>query len=536
MHPSSAPGLRWLVVAPLAEPPSGRTLPLADALDQLGLVARVDLGPALGAAGPLPVDLAFPRLSAFNLAGVLTAAPLAALAALSQRLAGPPSKCPSPPELLAAVATIAGEGRLHAELAALFAEPAAPAPNNNSTNNNSADLVAELLAGPTLAAPAATPRPAAIVEAFVRAGRPQSPAPTRASALRAARDRLDLALAAAARAALDDPAVDAREALWRGLKLLHAQNPGKPDPKVSLLDSDLAGLGAVLDALADDEPMERPDAIFLAAPITELADLPALVGQAAAILVPLVVSLAPTTLAHPDLLALADEAAVLPAAWTELRADDDSRWLAAAANPVALTSEAAGATRRVVFGAPALGLAALLSASHRDTGGLASLARPGVVRAPANWEPTTGPEQGTSIPTERFAALRTQARLAAHGLVTLGSPRGGDSLVVAACPTVHAGADAVSLPAQIFTGRIVRFAFWARDQVPAGSTAAELEALFAEAARVFLFPGLAPEAAALRVSCDRARNDVTISAFVHPALAGARLEIQFALPLTKALS
>ena len=64
MHTSSAPGLRWLVVAPLAQPPSGRTLPLADALDQLGLVTRVDLGPALGAAGPHSTNTSTPSAAA----------------------------------------------------------------------------------------------------------------------------------------------------------------------------------------------------------------------------------------------------------------------------------------------------------------------------------------------------------------------------------------------------------------------------------------------------------------------------------------
>jgi len=525
MHASSAPGLRWLVVARLADSPSGRTRSLADALDQLGFTAKVDLGPALGAAGPLAVDLAFPRLSSYAIAGVLTALPLAELAALSQRLGGPPSKCPAPAELLATVARVAGEGPLHAELAAVFAEPAAPPPAAPG-----GDLVAELLARATAPEP---DRAAEIVQSIIRAAQPAKPA-TKSSALRAARDRLDAALGAAARAALDDPAVRAREALWRSLKLLHAQTPRDAGPKVSVLDTDLAGLAALYTALADDEPMDRPDAVFLAEPVTDPTQLAALAEQAAQIHVPLVVSLEPATLGRQDLgalTALAEEPAQIPAAWTELRAHDDTRWLAAAVNQVALVSESGGVERRVVFGSAGLALAALFSASQRDTGGLASLARPGVVRAPANWEPATGPDVGTSIPTERFASLRAQARLAALGLTAIGSPRGGDSIVVAACPTLHIGEDAVSLPAQILTGRIVRFAFWALAQVPAGSSAPDVESLFTQAAGVFLFPGLQPEAASLRAKIDGAGTHVTITASVHPAIAGARLEIQFALPL-----
>ena len=534
MHASSAPGLRWLVVARLADSPSGRTLSLADALDQLGFTTRVDLGPTLGAAGPLTVDLAFPRLSSYAITGVLTASPLAELTALSQRLGGPPSKCPAPAELLATVARITGDGSLHAGLAALFAEPAAPLADPPASTSGG-DLVAELLARSTAPAP---DRAAEIVQSLIRSAQPAKSA-TKSGALRAARDRLDAALGAAARAALDDPAVRAREALWRSLKLLYAQTPRDAGPKVSVLDADLDGLAALYTALADDDPMDRPDAIFLAEPVTDIAQLSALAGQSAAILVPLVVSLAPAILGRPDLTALAsldDEPAQIPAAWTELRADDDARWLSAAVNQVALVSESGGAGRRVVFGPAGLALAALLSASHRDTGGLASLARPGVVRAPANWEPTTGPDAGTSIPTERFAALRAQARLAALGLTAIGSPRGGDSIVVAACPTLHAGEDAVSLPAQILTGRIVRFAFWALAQVPAGSTASDVETLFTQAAGVFLFPDLQPEAASLRASVDKARNEVSIAAFVHPAIAGARLDIQFALALRVDLS
>lgn len=541
---SQNPGLRWLVAAPLSASPGGKTLDLVDALDQLAFTATVDLGPALGAAGPLPTALAFPRLRAFSLAAVLAAAPpLAELQALSERLGGPPSKRPTPPELLAAVARVAGEGPLHAALAALLAEPApasaatpaSPTPQPEPAAA-SASLVDDLLAQasrPAEPAPSAA-RPSAIIEAIVRGSAPARPPTRDTGALRAARDHLDAALAAAARAALADPAVLARESLWRGLKLLHEQCPREPGPRVSLVDVDLAGLPAVLAQLDELEAMDRPDAVFLAEPVRDLEPLGALAGQAAELMVPLVVGLAPEALGCADLdalFALGDAPAAVPEAWTGLRADEDTRWLTAVVNPVALVSEGSGAARRVLLGAPALALAALLSASERDTAGLASLARPGAVRAPAVWEPATGPDQGAQLPTARFAALRAQGRLGLLGLVALGSPRGGDSLVVAACPVVHAAADAGSLPAQILTGRIVRFSTWLRDQLTAGTAAHEVEALFAQAAGVLLFPNLTPEAAALQVKVDAAGTTLEVSATVHPAIAGLRLEILFALPL-----
>ena len=64
---SQNPGLRWLIAAPLSATPSSRTLDLVDVLDQLGFTATVDLGPALGAAAPLPTAHAFPRQRAFGL-------------------------------------------------------------------------------------------------------------------------------------------------------------------------------------------------------------------------------------------------------------------------------------------------------------------------------------------------------------------------------------------------------------------------------------------------------------------------------------
>ena len=271
-----------------------------------------------------------------------------------------------------------------------------------------------------------------------------------------------------------DLEVQARESLWRGLKLLHEQCPREPGPRVSLVDVDLDGLAQALTQLDELEAMDRPDAIFIAEPIRELAPLGPLAGQAAELMVPLVVSVAPEALGCADLgglFALGDAPAGAGEAWSSLRADEDTRWLAAVVNPVALVSEGNGAARRVLFGAPALALAALLSASERDTAGLASLARPGAVRAPAVWEPAAGPDLGAQLPTERFAALRAQGRLGLLGMIALGSPRGGDSLVVAACPVVHAAADAGSLPAQILTGRIVRFSTWFRDQIAAGTAA-----------------------------------------------------------------
>src|SRR5690349_3688082 len=106
---TTPPALRWLVAAPLAEPPSGRALPLADALDQLGFTATVDVGPGLGAAGPLATAVSFTKLRAFSLTSVISGTPLLAeLQALAERLGGVPSKRPAAAEVLGTVARLAG--------------------------------------------------------------------------------------------------------------------------------------------------------------------------------------------------------------------------------------------------------------------------------------------------------------------------------------------------------------------------------------------------------------------------------------------
>jgi type VI secretion system protein ImpC len=98
---------------------------------------------------------------------------------------------------------------------------------------------------------------------------------------------------------------------------------------------------------------------------------------------------------------------------------------------------------------------------------------------------------------------------------------------------VHAAEDTGSLPAQILTGRIVRFALWVRAQIPPGSPAQAVQRLFSEAASVALLPDLTRDEAAMTAIVDAANNQVVITARVHPAIAGSPLEIHFALPLIR---
>lgn len=532
---NSLPSLRWLLAAPLTAQPTGRVVPLADALDQLALTQVIDLGPAIGADGPRPTGVQFAKLRSFTRAGVIAGTPLLNnLNALADRIAAS-TRIPAPTDVLSAVAKVVGVGPLHAEVAAIYAPKPAPAPSPEPILDAShapaaGALVDELLTrAPAPATPvAATDRSAAILDAIVRPSEPR-PSTSDADNTRAARERIAAAAARAADLALADPAVRTREALWRDLKLVHEQCANRPGFSASVLDADATIVARYLAQLADDDPMARPDVVFLAG-VADPETLPVLAEQAADAMVPVVVSLTPDSLGHPDLAALAAlEPAQVPEVWTDVRADDNTRWLAAVINPVLHVRDPA----RAIHGDPAFTLAAMIAASHRDTGGLASLARAGAFKAPLIADaPATGGDPPP--PTEQLALLKTQGRLAALGLVALGSPRTGESIVVAACPMVHAAEDTGSLPAQILTGRIVRFALWVRAQIPPGAPAAAVQRLFSEAASVSLLPDLTRDEAAMTAVVDVANRQVQITARVHPAIAGAPLEIHFPLPIALA--
>ncbi|HEY0133957.1 MAG TPA: hypothetical protein VGB85_07750, partial [Nannocystis sp.] len=203
---TTLPSLRWLLAVPLTSSPSGRVVPLADVFEHMPIAPELDLGPAVGADGPRRVVVQFPRLRSFSRAAVLAAAPLlASLQALAQRLAADPGTAPA--DVLASVAGLVGEGPLHAELAAIFAgkpqvtaEPAAAAPVGDTRS-----LVDELLDRATTSA-TAVDRPASIIDAIVRSGRPRPDAHTKTAA-QAARERILAAADRGADAALADPRV-----------------------------------------------------------------------------------------------------------------------------------------------------------------------------------------------------------------------------------------------------------------------------------------------------------------------------------------
>jgi hypothetical protein len=290
---------------------------------------------------------------------------------------------------------------------------------------------------------------------------------------------------------------------------------------VAVLD---AGPHQLLDALEqglDAPPLERPDACF----IVDAGDDPetlhrlAALGEQAA--VPMVVPAPPALLA----------ASPPEARWSRLRADESSRWLGAALNPVVLASEQQGSVRRECFGSPVLAVAALLAASFRDTRTFARVVGPGSgTKAPATWYPRPGSKLGT----EAGLSLREQQRLGTQGVLGVSGWWDSDAVQLAVAPTVYGGRDATTLAAQLLTGRIVRLAQEVAGRLPPGASPDAVSAVFARAGEVFLPTGSGRDCQlhGRVVPAGRGERAVHVRASLRPELAGTHVQLELTLPLT----
>ncbi|WP_224360601.1 type VI secretion system contractile sheath large subunit [Hyalangium versicolor] len=335
-------------------------------------------------------------------------------------------------------------------------------------------------------------------------------------ARRAALVVLEEALFATARDLLQHPLVARLESSWRGLRWLWEHCPASGGLELEVLDVEPSSLVDALSQVLDGPPLQRPDACFI---LDEISDFDALhplasLGEQASL---------------PMVVAVPQEARS-PEAWNRLRADEVSRWLCAALNPVVMMAEQHGSIRRQCFTSPALAVAALLAASFRDTRTFGRLVGPGSgTRAPAVWKP----QAGSTIATEVGLALREQERLAAQGLLGVGGWWDSNAVLLAAAPTVYGGRDATPLPAQLLTGRIVRLAQELTERLPSGANPDAIAAAFSRAAEVFLPTGSKKDCQlhAQVVSTGRGERGVQIRASVRPELAGTHLQLAFTVPL-----
>ena len=326
------------------------------------------------------------------------------------------------------------------------------------------------------------------------------------------------------------------EASWRGLKLLLAACPEGAGLEVELLDALPDDVPAALRARPPSDAFDEPDAILVTEPVASLDALVALADVAEELLAPCLASPEPALLGAAGAEALAEWAArgePAVAAWEALRESGAARWLCCPVNPPLLHAEGAGAYRRVVLGSPTWPVAAMLSASYRAQGAFARcVGKAGALQAPATATVASGPQRGRVAPTEAFLPIPAQAALARQGLLGLGSVLDSDRIVLAEAPMAAKGATVAPLPAQLLTGRIVRFARWAKGQIAPSMTQDEVSALLVEAAGIFLFPGM-PGAAAVgaRLKDEGGVRSLEFGAKVAGSHALQPLEIAFELPL-----
>jgi type VI secretion system protein ImpC len=563
--------VHWLLLGSLSSVPAGRRFILdfdgfAETVRTADLRAKVEIGAALGASRSMIVEIAFEQLKQYAMKHVMASLPvLESLRKLAEDLGGPSSRRPSDDATVAKVIELIGDGPLAAELRRTFAnedlkdEPvpaAAPASASAKSSDPESALVGELLERHETRQ-ADTKR---AVDSFItavlaaRGRKPASGEPPKPSNRRA-RELIETAVFGAVGAILEDPGVMQTEALWRGLQLVAKAAPrrssGHGSMLVEVVDVAPSGIEAAMRECLSDEPMNRPDAYFVFDRIENPERLAALASTAEDMHAPIIVGVGPGLFGveDPEQImqvlrdAKPDASAAMPEGWADLRADEVSRWLSVTANDVVVAAEGAGASRRTVLGSSVFAIAAMLAASYRETGGFARiLGKEGSLKAPGMHEVAKGRESGTAIPTAAFLSIRAQSELAELGIIGLGSGRNSDLVALSNVPTIRGSKDAVPLPAQILTGRLVRFARWVCNQVPAGQTREQVVNLFKEAANVFLFPGLnttnstgGAELHAGVVDLD-GTPAIRLVASVHPRLAGIPFEVGFDLPLGVALA
>jgi type VI secretion system protein ImpC len=349
-----------------------------------------------------------------------------------------------------------------------------------------------------------------------------------------ARDLIERAVLDTARDALAAAPVAGLEAAWRGLRLVAERTPA--DVEIAVLDTDTAEAAARIEAhLGASAPFDRADTVFVVEPVADLDVLRALAIAGADYSVPVVVEGAPALVGAAtarEVPLIAPDAAATPE-WTELRADDAARWCCVVLNRLVVGVDGAGAAARVVFGSPTFGLAALLSQSYVATGGPGRIfAGPGALVAPGTWEVDNGRGDSLAIALEAFVSIDAQSRLAARGVLALGGPRNSDRVQISAAPTLSSAKDAAPVPAHLLTARMVRFAQWTRDQIPADTSDTDVVTIMEQAATALLFPN--PDVARLSAvvtPIEGGKRAVVVRALARGEWVGQPLDVTFALPL-----
>ncbi len=532
---SESSAVRWLVLGTFTTTPTEGKFCASDigvnaALKALAPNVSVSYGTPDSPEPDGSCEIAISKIRSFTLAGVTSSALVSWQELLDDLNAGACSE----QEAHQRVSDLAGASSALTQRVAKIVAPAPAAPSEKAGSDVVDAIFGQVAASPTPGQPATAK---AAVGAFIAsnkksAGRQQKPR----GPLKKVCYAVEEALHGMATAILADPTLASLESNWRGLKFVVDQCPTGSGMRVDCVDVAADGVASTLRALEDSESSDLPDAIFLCAAVSH-ESLDELAQLAEALQVPFVVTVAPVAFGvetQDDVVdALETPYGGLPPTWPSLVAQEHTRWLAVAVNKVVLLCEGAGSAQRIVLGSPVFGVAAMLSSSFQRVGDFSSIyGKAGSLRAPAARQLTSGRYQGVSIPTESFFSASTQSKLAAFGVLGLGSGRNSDLLTLNNAPTLRSCQSALPLQSQLLAGRVVRFAQWARDQVPADSTDEDVAALFQEAAHVFLFRGVTEGIVfQAEVEGEAQERKINIGVDMGRAPGKSRFQMAFSLPL-----
>ena len=530
--------VHWLVAGQFGLGDRGRTIALNradfnDVLEKAGLNVQATVRDSVGAADTISITLEIDSLKKLTLKHVISAVPaLKELAGKADSVAK--LKDPTPESLEA----IVGKGKLLDAMVKLISpdEDVAQTDADGAKDaSGDTDSIFEKAAVQETTAKSA-------ISAFVKAT--SSAKKKKKPAARQLRDLVEETVWGIAADLLSAPEVQAVETAWRGLRFLVMQCPKDAKMDVVLLETDAENVVQDLANRERADDIDEPECIFVPHDFASTETLAELADLAEQELIPIVAGAAPSLFGcdHPQGVADAfdalervkrDDLPEWATAWDELRMRESSRWLAAVLNRVALHGEGAGSAARTSFGSGVWGIATMLARSYKATGGFAQIfGKTGSVSAPATHTIKEGRYADTATPTEAFIAIAPADLLARNGVLGLGSAKNSDAIVLAKSVCVRGAKDAVPLPAQILTGRIVRFATWVKPQLPEGCNSATANDLYTAAASVFLFPGQ-EEAAHVRAAVTNIEGEahVVVHSRANPRVASIPFEITFPLPL-----
>lgn len=519
--------VRWLIVGRFSATPSGRRFRVraddfAEVLETYGVRVSAPMPPALGTAASDELTLEVRSLRDLSMRGIIDACPnLAELRAMAEAVGG------------------TGDAAVERVRSALAGTPLLTEIEAALAPSGPKDEAASLRVDDVLEATAARAKDDAglALDAFVRNVRGSGP-PRSKRAHRNARDAIERAAYGAARVILESAEIASIESTWRGLRFLLDQCPAAAMISIEAVDATAEETVAVLEDRPPADLMDAPDAIFVAHRIRSIESLERLARLGEEWLCPVVVGIDPALFGAEDDAGLADalddlEPARAPANWLALRSEESARFLCAVANELVVYAEGVGSSERAVLASGAWAVAAQLSASYRRSGSFGMVkGASAALRAPAVRTIRGGRNDGTTCATGSLFPARAQSALERQGLLALGSVRNTDQFVLSSLPMARGSWDVAPLPAQIVTGRVVRFARWVREQLPEGTTKADVVSVFESGARVLLFPGMGELA---RIGADVREMDgrrvLAVEASISAAYAGSALEFAFALPL-----